>query len=265
MNDIKVFSNEVFGNVRATLIEGKVWFVGKDIVEALDYKRTSYSDTIKRYCDEEDCIFLDSKTQPQNGVEFDYKELGQRGGYLINQYGVIDLVLQSQLPQAKQFKRWITHEVIPSILETGSYSVNRKPDSYMITDPVERAKRWIEETEEHQRQLAEKQAIINQQKPLVDYAEAMNNSTNEDMTIAQFARYTKLGKKELFKFFRDNKVLFYDNGVNVPYQKYIDKGYFKVITKVSQLPDGRYYNYEQTLITSKGRERVLNFYPQLKR
>ena len=154
MNEMQVFSNEVFGNVRAVKFNDEVWFVGKDVVEALEYKRTSYGDTIKRYCDDDDdCIFLDSKTQPQNGVQFNYKELGQRGGYLINEYAVVSLVLQSPLPQAKQFRRWITHEVIPSILKTGSYSVQLA--SYQIEDPIERAKAWIKEQEEAKKQVAE--------------------------------------------------------------------------------------------------------------
>ena len=72
---------------------------------------------------------LSFKTQPQNGVQFNYKELGQRGGYLINEYAVIDLVLQSPLPQAKQFKRWITHEVIPSVLENGAYIDTSRTDA----------------------------------------------------------------------------------------------------------------------------------------
>lgn len=123
MNIVQTFNNNLFGAVRAVKIENEVWFVGRDVIEDLGYDlgKGSYTKYIKNYCDEDDCIFYDSKTQDQNRLEFNYKELGQRGGYLINEYAVIDLVLQSQLPQAKQFRRWITHEVIPSVLETGSY------------------------------------------------------------------------------------------------------------------------------------------------
>ena len=155
MNEIQVFSNEVFGNIRAVKIKDDAWFVGKDVVEALDYdlKTNSYTLFIKRYCDEDDCLFYDSKTQLQSIIEFSYKELGQRGGYLINEYAVINLVLQSPLPQAKQFRRWVTHEVIPSILKTGSYSI--QPASYQIQDPIERAKAWIKEQEEAKKQVAE--------------------------------------------------------------------------------------------------------------
>lgn len=155
MNEMQVFSNEVFGNVRAVKIEDDAWFVGKDVVEDLGYnlEKGSYTKYIKTYCDVEDCLFYDSKTQDCYRLEFDYKILGQRGGYLINEYAVIDLVLQSPLPQAKQFKRWVIHEVIPSILKTGSYNI--QPASYQIEDPIERAKAWIKEQEEAKKQVAE--------------------------------------------------------------------------------------------------------------
>lgn len=155
MNEMQVFSNEVFGNVRAVKIEDDAWFVGKDVVEDLGYnlEKGSYTKYIKTYCDVEDCLFYDSKTQDCYSLQFDYKDLGQRGGYLINEYAVISLILQSPLPQAKQFRRWITHEVIPSILKTGSYSI--QPASYQIEDPIERAKAWIKEQEEAKKQVAE--------------------------------------------------------------------------------------------------------------
>ena len=152
---MQMFSNEVFGNVRAVKIEDDAWFVGKDVVEDLGYnlEKGSYTKYIKTYCDEDDCLLYNSKTQDCYSLQFDYKDLGQRGGYLINEYAVISLILQSPLPHAKQFKRWVTHEVIPSILETGSYSI--QPASYQIEDPIERAKAWIKEQEEAKKQVAE--------------------------------------------------------------------------------------------------------------
>ena len=154
MNEMQVFSNEVFGNVRAIKFEDNAWFVGKDVVEVLGYnlKTNSYVKYIKLHCDEDDCIFVDKNSIPRR-IEFDYKELGQRGGYLLNEYAVIGLTLGSPLPQAKQFKRWVIHEVIPSILETGSYSV--QPASYQVEDPIERAKAWIKEQEAAKKQVAE--------------------------------------------------------------------------------------------------------------
>lgn len=67
---------------------------------------------------------------------------------LINESGLYSLIFSSKMPNARKFKRWVTSEVLPAIRKTGSYTVNAKPDSYQIEDPVERAKRWIEEQEE---------------------------------------------------------------------------------------------------------------------
>ena len=174
VNQIKTFTNNIFGDVRAVKIEDKVWFVGEDIVSDLGYnlEGNSYSKYIKRFVKEKYYMFLDSKTQVQNGIEFNYKELGQRGGYLINQYGIIQLVMNSSMEEAEQFQDWILEEVIPSILTTGTY--NMKQDSYMIEDPIERAKRWIEE-EEVRRQLEldnqEKQKVIEKQEERIQEQE----------------------------------------------------------------------------------------------
>ena len=144
VNQIKTFTNNIFGDVRAVRIDDKVWFFGEDVISDLGYnlEGNSYSKYIKRFIKEKYYMFLDSKTQVQNGNEFNYKELGQRGGYLINQYGVIQLVMNSSMEEAERFQDWILEEVIPSILTTGTY--NMKQDSYMIDDPIERSKRWIE-------------------------------------------------------------------------------------------------------------------------
>lgn len=151
MNEMQVFSNEVFGNVRAVKIKDDAWLVGRDVVEDLGYsvETKSYTYYIKQHCDEDDTLKLNNTDSVLLGIQ----DAGRKGETLINEYAVIDLVLQSQLPQAKQFKRWVTHEVIPSILETGSYSI--QPASYQIEDPIERAKAWIKEQEEAKKQVAE--------------------------------------------------------------------------------------------------------------
>lgn len=101
-------------NVRTAKDGDTVWFVGKDIAKILGYKRPTKA--ITDHVDEEDRWRLTKETQSQFGIQ-----LGQRGGWLINEYGVHDLVLSSELPEAKRFKRWVTHEVLPSICKTGQY------------------------------------------------------------------------------------------------------------------------------------------------
>lgn len=176
-NQIKLFTNEIFGNVRAININGKAWFVGEDVVEDLGYnlEGNSYTKYINRYVDEDDALLYDSKTQVQIGLQFDYKELGQRGGYLVNEYGVIELVMQSPLPQAKEFKHWVTHEIIPSVLETGEYSI--KKESYMIEDPIERAKAWIKEQEE-KRAL---ELVAEEQQKVIEKQEHKINEQNDSI------------------------------------------------------------------------------------
>lgn len=108
MNELKVFENPTFGQVRTVEIDNEPWFVGKDVAEALGYRDTS--DALKKHVDADDKLtrrFADS---------------GQaREMYIINESGLYSLILSSKLPGAKEFKRWVTSEVIPSIRKTGAY------------------------------------------------------------------------------------------------------------------------------------------------
>lgn len=124
MKQIQLFTNTEFGEIRALSIKGESWFVGKDVVTALGYDLStgnSYTKYIKRYCYEEDVKNYNKETQVHSGLELDYRELGQRGGLLINESALYDLTLESPLPSAKEFKKWVTHEVLPQIRKTGGY------------------------------------------------------------------------------------------------------------------------------------------------
>lgn len=109
MNELRIFNNVDFGEIRTVEQDGNIWFIGKDIAMALGYADTDKA--IRNHVDEED------KLTHQNGGS------GQaRNMIVINESGLYSLVLSSKLPKAKAFKRWITSEVIPSIRKTGSYS-----------------------------------------------------------------------------------------------------------------------------------------------
>ena len=116
------------------LIDEEPWFVGKDVAEILGYSNPN--EAIQEHIDDEDK--LNSKTL----LSFEIN-LGQRGGWLINESGLYSLILSSKLPNAKKFKRWVTSEVLPTIRKTGGYSITEKIDSYMIEDPAKRARRWV--------------------------------------------------------------------------------------------------------------------------
>lgn len=114
-SELKVFENPTFGQVRTVEIDGEPWFVGKDVAEALGYRDTS--DALKKHVDADDKLtrrFADS---------------GQaREMYIINESGLYSLILSSKLPGAKEFKRWVTSEVIPSIRKTGGYTLKPMTD-----------------------------------------------------------------------------------------------------------------------------------------
>ena len=188
-NEIKIFENEEFGSVRTMEINGEPYFVGKDVAEILGYANTSKA--LIDHVDDEDK--LNNET---------LSSLGQRGGWLINESGLYSLILSSKLPNAKKFKRWITSDVLPAIRKTGSYSIQNKPDSYTIEDPAARARRWAEEYEEKKAL----EAKIEEQKPLVEYAEhiqaskdvidmkSMAKLASKNGIIIEYLKYTKTYK-----------------------------------------------------------------------
>ena len=154
-NEITVFSNTEFGSVRTLVINGEPYFVGKDIALILGYAKPR--NAIAAHVDEED-----KKDAPIQGDLGGTQEMT-----VINESGLYSLILSSKLPKAKEFKRWVTSEVLPSIRKTGSYSIQQKVDSYMIEDSIARAKRWIEE-EEERRTL---KLTVENQRPMVMLAE----------------------------------------------------------------------------------------------
>ena len=110
MNELQIFNNEEFGEIRTITKDGEPWFVGKDITEKLGYQNGSRD--IARHVDEDDQIVIPIPGDTQN-----------RNMLVINESGLYSLVISSKLPNAKKFKKWVTSEVLPSIRKTGSYAV----------------------------------------------------------------------------------------------------------------------------------------------
>ena len=235
-NAIKIFENEEFGFVRTMEINGEPYFVGKDVAEILGYANTSKA--LIDHVDDEDK--LNNET---------LSSLGQRGGWLINESGLYSLILSSKLPTAKKFKRWVTSEILPAIRKTGSYSIQSKPDSYTIEDPAARARRWAEEYEEKKAL----EAKIEEQKPLVEYAEHIQASKDViDMkSMAKLASKNgiKIGRNKLFSFLRDRKIL---DRENIPYANYMDKEWFQVVESPYTFNNGDVKIIRTTLVSPKG-------------
>lgn len=114
-SELKVFENPTFGQVRTIEIDNEPWFVGKDVAEALGYSNTR--DALSKHVDEDDKATVAFHDGSQN-----------RNVTAVNESGLYSLILSSKLPGAKEFKRWVTSEVIPSIRKTGGYTLKPMTD-----------------------------------------------------------------------------------------------------------------------------------------
>lgn len=131
MNELQIFQNKEFGEVRSLVINNEPWFVGKDVAEALGYgEGKSLNNAVAKHVDDED-----------KGVTEMMTPGGKQNVTIINESGLYSLILSSKLPNAKKFKRWVTSEVLPTLRKTGSYA--KAP-----TDPRQLLKLTIEAHEQ---------------------------------------------------------------------------------------------------------------------
>ena len=144
-NSLQLFQNDDF-KVRAILRDGDPWFVASDVCRYLELKDDA--GTICRELDEQDKVTLsreefmggDSNRGIKCSVDSRVQSL-----IFVSESGLYDLIMQSRKPEAKAFKRWVTHEVIPSIRKTGKYEAHPTVPSYMLASEEERAIAWAEE------------------------------------------------------------------------------------------------------------------------
>lgn len=240
-NNIQVFNNEEFGEVRTVMVSGEPWFVAVDVCKALELSNPTVA--VSRLDEDERSKF----------------NLGRQGeGTIVNEAGLYSLILGSRKPEAKAFKRWITHDVIPAIRKTGGYIQGEESmsDDDLIARALVMAQKKIELREQ---QLREKDAQLELQKPKVDFADHVTDSDNA-IDMGTFAKYAQkqgitMGRNTLFKWLRDQGVLM-DN--NVPYQRYLNAGWFKVIELTYNTGSGQYTN-PKTLVTGKGQVALINY------
>ena len=233
MNELEIFNNPEFGQIRATEINGEPYFVGKDIAEALGY--TNPQKAIRDHVDEEDKTLNESFTV--NGTM----------AVLISESGVYSLVFGSQLPKAKEFKHWVTSDVLPTIRKHGAYATPATIES-IIADPDNGIKLLTALKEEQEKRKA-LQTQIAEQKPKVIFAEAVSASKTS-ILIGDLAKILKqngidIGQKRLFSWLRDNGYLIKGgSSKNMPTQRSMDMGLFVV-------KEGSYVNGEGVNVTTK--------------
>lgn len=242
MNEIMTFVNEEFGSVRSTVINGEPWFVGKDIAKVLGYRDTS--DALKKHVDAEDKLSRYFADSGQNRLM-----------YVINESGFYSLVLSSKLPTAKKIKRWVTSDVLPTIRKTGGYvnDADKFVDTYLpFAD--EPTKNLFKIQFEYINQLNDR---IRRDEPKVKFADHVSDTVNlidmNDMAKLCADHGIRIGRTRLFRWLRSKGILMEGN---IPYQIFIERGYFKVKESVFDLY-GEPKTYQQTMVTGRGQQYIL--------
>lgn len=190
MNELEIFKNEEFGEIRTVVIENEPWFVGKDVTKILGYQNASKA--LNDHVDKEDKLNNESLSS-----------LGQRGGWFINESGLYSLILSSKLPKAKDFKRWVTSEVLPTIRKHGAYMTDEK-----AFDVLHNAGGLAGLLQQAAEQLKQKDIQIERMKPKALFAEAVETSKNS-ILIGELSKIIKangydIGQRRLFSWMRDN-------------------------------------------------------------
>lgn len=237
---IEVFSNDFFGNVRVVKVDGQPWFVGKDITEKLGYQNGSRD--INRHVDIEDM----SETTLHDGKQ-------NRKMKLINESGLYSLILSSDLPSAKLFKRWVTNDILPSIRQTGGYIPHNEceSDEEILAKALLVANRTIEK-KNNKIKVLEKETlklvdVIESQKPKLEYLDKIL-SCDDALLMTSIAFDYGLSAQALNKILAEERVQRNVRGQWILYSDYLGKGYTKTETKEF---GGK--PRVQTLWTQKGR------------
>lgn len=239
-NQLEIFNNDQFGEVRVINKGGEPWFIGKDIAEALGYSRPTKA--ILDHVDDED----KDEVPIQDSIGRMQKTP------VINESGLYSLVLSSKLPEAKKFKRWVTSEVLPSIRKNGMFAVDElldNPDLLIATATKLKEERIA-------RLLAE--AKIEEYEPMIEEYKQFIECPEGCVFVDEYSKSIGLGRNKLFAILRELEILQTDESEigkvrgrrhNLPYEKYMK--YFEV--KFAVKNDRK---FSVTLINNKGQSYI---------
>lgn len=248
MADIQLYTNEKFGEIRTTVIDGEPWFVGKDVALALGYMKPL--NAIATHVEEDDSLkqgLTDSLGRTQDAI-------------FINESGLYSLVLSSKLPSAKAFKRWVTSEVIPTIRKHGAYLTPDTLEAALLNPDylIKLATALKEETEKRKALEAREK----ENAPKVLFADSVGTSESTILVgdLAKIIRQNgvNIGRTRMFDWLRSSGYLMKDGqSKNMPTQYSMELGLMEIKERTVSTPSGTIIN-KTPVITGKGQLYFVN-------
>ena len=239
MNELQIFKNEEFGEIRTIEVNNQPWFVGKDVADILGYSnpQKAIRDHIK---DKHKTV---NETFTVNGT----------APVLIDEAGVYSLVMRSKLPKAEEFQEWVTSEVLPTIRKTGGYLTPEKVEE-VLSNPDTIIKLATEIKNLRTENAIQKQQIA-EFKPVKDYVDTILSST-DTVTVTQIAADYGLSARALNKILWEEKLIHNVNGQWILYKRWMNKGFTKSETIEVTRKDGSPKIVMNTKWTQKGRLKI---------
>lgn len=236
--EIQVFSNAELGEVRTTVIDGEVMFVGKDVAEILGYSNPLKA--IRTHVDDDD-----------KGVNEMVTPGGVQESILINESGLYSLILSSKMPNAKKFKRWVTAEVLPAIRKHGVYAVDevlQNPD--VLIQALTELKKEREEKEKLKETVAVQNQQITEMTPKAGYYDVVLNC-KDVISTTEIAKDYGWSAKKMNAYLHEKKIQFKQGKIWLLYQKYSEQGLTSTKTSVYNGRDGLSHSNIHTYWTQK--------------
>ena len=233
MNKIQEFFNKKFGTVRTVTIDGVVYFVGIDIAKSLGYSNAAKA--VSTHCKK--AIKSDIDVSSQNGNA--HKARKSQEMLVITKSDIYRLIVRSKLESADEFESWIFDEIMPTIEKTGAYIEEGREQEmvnyYFSSLSSDLQGKIVNELMEKNKELQQ------------FYDDLMNTEGLMSMNTVS-KELNGFGLKTLYAYLRGKKIMFYKEGVNIPYQRFMNQGLFKVVE--SPCADGKYR--PTTYATKKG-------------
>lgn len=244
MNELQIFKNNEFGEIRTVTINNEPWFIGTDIAKALGYSNPW--DAIAKHVDLEDKDLAKCEG------------LGNQKVSIINESGLYSLIMSSKLESAKKFKRWVTSEVLPSIRQNGAYIAgqNELSETELLAKALLASQKIIERREFAIKQL---ESDVAELQPKALFADAVSTSKSS-ILVGELAKLicqngVQIGQNRLFQWLRSNGYLMSNN---IPYQRYVEQGLFEIKESTINNPDGSVRVTKTTKVTGKGQIYFVN-------